>query len=177
MKKWLLASPFHVQPILPIIRNSILVLFGTDSKDHCEILRLPVPRLSILPWLAMDTLQSELAVAVKTDIHKCSLYMLASWGTHSEIVESSLRKPWKYFELIYHTAKTLWGKMTESFVCWLLLKCRPVMNYPCNDSSLWWASIMWGNLFFFNVKQCYGFTQLQTFIWNSFLCNYLCGHP
>lgn len=47
--------------------------------------------------------------------------------------------------------------MTQSFVCCLVLKCRPVLNYPCKDSSLLWASVTWGKIFFFTVQRYYGF--------------------
>lgn len=47
--------------------------------------------------------------------------MVTSWGAHSEIVESSLREPRNYFELIYHTAKMLWEKWQNHLFaacCW-----------------------------------------------------------
>lgn len=47
--------------------------------------------------------------------------MVASWGAHSEIVESSLREPRKPFELIYHTTKMLWEKWQDHLFaacCW-----------------------------------------------------------
>lgn len=87
-------------------------------------------------------------------------------------MESRLRKPKKYFELIYFAVKVLWGKWLYHLFaacCWNV----DLLSITNTKIAQFWASIAWGNLFFFTVQQCYEFAQLCTFIWNSFLCNYL----
>lgn len=67
--------------------------------------------------------------------------VLASRGAHSQIVESSLRKPRKYFELIYHTTKMLWEKWQNHLFaacCWNadLLWITLAKISPCYEPAL-----------------------------------------
>lgn len=141
------------------------------------------PGFSVLPWLGMAVLPSGLVKCgsrcsqelKKTPTKTTKRHIFTGfWGAC--LVESRLRKTEKYFELIYFAVEMLWKKQLNH----LFATCCgnvDLLSITYAKIAQLWASIAWGNLFFFTVQQCYEFAQLCTFIWDSFLCNYLCEHP
>lgn len=92
-----------------------------------------------LPWMLFSL--SELQIWRQTVASANYTCMLASWGAHSEIVESSLRKPRKYFELIYHTSKMLWEKWQDHLFAACcrnadLLRITLAKISPCYEPAL-----------------------------------------